>query len=137
MKMRLFLTCALVAAVAAGLQTVDAQIKKGKTRAATTKQLMKGVVAANCGALKKAIEAESVDWDEVALRAAILNESGYGLMDDGRCPDGEWAKGAKAIQSATVEVLAAAEKKDVDAAKAAFARVTGEGCATCHKAHKK
>lgn len=137
MKKRLLVWAAMAAMVGIGLQTVDAQIKKGKTRAATTKQLMKGVVAVNCGALKKAIEAESVDWDDVALRAAVLNESGYGLMDDGRCPDGEWAKGAKAVQSATAEVLAAAEKKDAAAAKAAFAKVTGEGCATCHKAHKK
>lgn len=137
MKKRLLLWAAVAAVVGIGLQTVDAQIKKGKTRAATTKQLMKGVVAVNCGALKKAIEAEAVDWDDVALKAAILNESGYGLMDDGRCPDGEWAKGSKAMQSATVEVLAAAEKKDVDAAKAAFAKLTGEGCKTCHTAHKK
>ncbi len=137
MKKRLLVLAALATVIGLGLQSVDAQIKKGKTRPATTKQLMKGVVGVNCGALKKAIDAETVDWDEVALRAAVLNESGYGLMDDGRCPDGEWAKGAKAVQSATAEVLAAAEAKDVAAAKAAFAKVTGEGCATCHKAHKK
>ncbi len=137
MKKRLLVWAAVAAVVGIGLQTVDAQIKKGKTRAATTKQLMKGVVGVNCGALKKAVEAETVDWEEVALRAAILNESGYGMMDDGRCPDGEWAKGAKAMQAATAEILAAAEKKDVAAAKAGFAKVTGEGCKTCHTAHKK
>lgn len=137
MKKRFMVWAALAAIVGIGLQTVDAQIKKGKTRAASTKQLMKGVVAVNCGALKKALDAETVDWDDVALRAAVLNESGYGLMDDGRCPDGDWAKGAKAMQSATVEILTAAESKDIAAAKAAFAKVTGEGCASCHKAHKK
>ncbi len=113
-----------------------AQKTKGKTRAASTKQLMKGVVAANCGDLKKALDAETTDWEVVALKAALLNEAGYFLMDDGRCPDGEWAKGAKTLQECSAVVLAKAEAKDLDGAKAAFAALTAGSCAVCHKAHK-
>jgi cytochrome c556 len=115
----------------------EAQKTKGKTRAALTKQLMKGFVAANCGELGKLLKAEPTNWDEVALKAALLNEAGYILMDDGRCPDGDWAGAAKAIQGASAEVLAAAEKKDLEATNAAFKKLTTEGCAACHKVHKK
>jgi hypothetical protein len=114
----------------------EAQKTKGKTRAALTKQLMKGLVAANCGDLGKALKAEKTDWDDVALKAALLNEAGYLLMDDGRCPDGDWANATKAIREASADVLGAAEKKDLDAAKKSFERLTTEGCAVCHKAHK-
>lgn len=114
----------------------EAQKTKGKTRAALTKQLMKGLVAPNCGDLKKALDAETSNWDEIALRAALLNEAGHLLMDDGRCPDGEWANSTKAIRDSSAAILAAAEKKDAAAAKEAFGKLTGEGCAVCHKAHR-
>jgi cytochrome c556 len=127
--------CTVVAlALVAG--NAEAQKTKGKTRAALTKQLMKGFVAANCGDLGKLLKAEQLNWEDVALKAALLNEAGYVLMDDGRCPDGDWANAAKAIQGASVEVLAAAEKKDLEAANAAFKKLTTDGCAACHKVHK-
>lgn len=127
--------CSL-AGVALFCNYADAQKTKGKTRAAQTKQLMKGLVAANCGDLKKLLDAEQTNWDDVALKAALLNEAGYILMDDGRCPDAEWAKAAKTIQESSAAVLAAAETKDAAAAKTAFGKLTSEGCAVCHKAHK-
>lgn len=127
--------CTLAAVVLIG-DHAQAQKTKGKTRGALTKQLMKGLVAPNCGDLKKALDADQTNWEDVALKAALLNEAGFLLMDDGRCPDGEWAKAAKAIQGTSAEVLAAAEKKDAAAAKAAFGKLTAEGCAVCHAAHK-
>ncbi len=117
-------------------ERVEAQKTKGKTRAALTKQLMKGYVSANCGALKKDLDASDVSWDDVALHAALLNEAGHLLMDDGRCPDGTWAKAAKALQATSAVVLDKAEKKDLDGAKAAFKELTAQSCAVCHEAHK-
>ena len=117
-------------------ERVEAQKTKGKTRAALTKQLMKGLVAANCGAVKKDLEAAEINWDDLTLHAALLNEGGYILMDDGRCPDGEWAKAAKALQAQSAALLAAAEKKEADAAKATFKELTAQSCAICHAAHK-
>ena len=130
-------------ALVAGLVTVGllssellAQKVKGKTRDITTKQLMKGLVQVNCADLGKALNAAEVNWDDVALKAAVLNELSFNLMDDGRCPDGEWAKGAKAIRENSKGVIEAAAKKDADLAKNAFKSLTAEGCGTCHKAHK-
>ncbi len=129
----------LAAAVAAGalqLTTAEGNQKKEKKRIATTKQLMKGIVGPNCGALGKALKADSADWDEIALRTALLNEAGHVLMADGRCPDGEWAKAAKAIQQNSKELDAAVKDKNLEAAKKAFGALTKGGCAVCHKAHK-
>ena len=114
----------------------EAQKTKGKTRAATTKQLMKGLIGANCGDLKKALDAAEPNWDDVALKAALLNEAGYLLLDDGRCPDGDWAGASKTLQTGTADILAAVEKKDAKAAKEAFGKATG-ACGACHKVHKK
>jgi len=114
----------------------QAQKTRGKTRAALTKQLMKGLVGPNCSDLKKALDAETRNWEEISLKAALLNEAGFLLMDDGRCPDGDWANAAKAIREGSAAVLAAAEKQDATAAKDAFSKLTSEGCAVCHKAHK-
>ncbi len=132
----LVVAAALIAGI--GLSSDDAQAqKKGEKRPALTKQLMKGLVAPNCGDLKKLLDAETPNWDDVALKAALLNEAGYLLMDDKRCPDGEWAKATELVRQGTADVLAAAEKKDLEGAKKGFAKLTGEGCKTCHTAHKK
>jgi hypothetical protein len=58
-------------------------------------------------------------------------------MDDGRCPDGDWANAAKSLQANSATLLAAAEKMDSAAAKEAFGKLTTEGCGACHQAHKK
>ena len=118
---------------------MQAKITKGKSRPMTTKQLMNGVVKAHCGALKKGLEAGPSDdkaWDAIAMHAAILNESSFTLMDDGRCPDGVWAGATtKNLRVGSADVLKAVEARDLDAAKAAFKNVT-KSCSACHKAHK-
>lgn len=116
-----------------------AQVKKGKTRLALTKQLMAGLVRPNCAGLGEALKQTPADdkaWDDLALKAALLNEAGYLLMDDGRCPDATWAGAAKTLREGSADVLAKIEAKDLDGAKAAFENMT-KACAECHKAHKK
>ncbi|RMG33622.1 MAG: hypothetical protein D6725_15395 [Planctomycetota bacterium] len=111
--------------------------QRQKKRAASVHQLMEGFVSVNCGALKKALDAEKTNWKQVQLRAALLNEAGFILLEDGRCPDATWAKAARALQTHSVEVIEAAKKQDKDAALAAFKNLTSNGCATCHKVHRK
>ena len=135
------LTLAIVTLASLGLLLGEAaaQIKQGKTRAAKTKRLMKGLVAANCGGLKETLDAKPADdeaWEKAAVQASLLNEGGYLLMDDGRCPDGDWKGACEALQKASAEVLTAVEAKDLDKATAAFANVT-KACGQCHSKHKK
>lgn len=118
---------------------VAGQVQKGKERPLKTRHLMKGLMAAQCGALKKDLDA-GIDgdeaWDSAALKAELLNEVSYILMADGRCPDGVWAGAATTLRECSAAVLAAVESQDLDGAKAAFADMT-KACATCHKAHRK
>lgn len=120
--------------------TASAQIKKGKERAAETKYLMRGIVQPQCASLGGLLQgdgpADEKAWDTVACHAACLNEMSHALMDDGRCPDGVWAEAARTtLREGSAEVLAAAEKKDLEAASAGFKKLT-QACAACHKAHK-
>lgn len=130
---------AVLGLIAALSMDATAQIKKGKTRVLTTKQMMGGLVKPVCAGLGESLKTAPADdkgWDELATKAAILNELSYSLMDDGRCPDGTWANAAKALRDGSAAVLAKVEAKDAAGAQEAFKAVTGS-CATCHKAHKK
>ncbi|MBX7166067.1 MAG: hypothetical protein K1X74_06930 [Pirellulales bacterium] len=138
MKRGLTLGLCVMIALACSWHAV-AQVKQGKTRAAKTKQLMKGLVAANCGPLGEGLKAAPTDdkgWEDLALKAALLNEAGYLLMDDGRCPDGDWAGAAKTLQEGSAAVLAKLDAKDAAGAQEAFKAMT-QACGACHKAHKK
>jgi cytochrome c556 len=120
--------------------SVSAQKTKGKTRPAVTKYIMAGISKPHCSALgeqfKDSGPADAKAWDTAACHAACLTELSYLLMDDGRCPDSFWAEGARQLREGSTAVLRAAAAKDNSAAKAAFKTLT-QGCATCHKAHRK
>jgi len=115
------------------------QVVKGKTRPAPTKYLMRGITQVHCKGigelLKESGPADDKAWETLACHAACLNELSAAVMQDGRCPDGVWAGAAKSLGEGSAAVLAAAEKKDLDGAKAAFPKVTAS-CKTCHDAHK-
>ncbi len=130
-------TVALVGLVGWGIAA--AQVKQGKTRKAATKYLMRGINGQHCGGLGGLLKEgpkSDEEWDTVACHASCLNEMGHLLMDDGRCPDADWANAAKTLREGSEAVLAAVEAKDLDAARAGFENVT-KACSACHKAHKK
>jgi len=133
----------LVAMAAVGLILIsavaDAQVKKGKVRPATTKQLMSGVVQPHCAAIGEAVKqapADDAAWEKLATHAAVLNEISYTLMDDGRCPDADWANASTMLRTASDAVLVKALAKDHAGVAAEFAKLT-ESCGACHKVHKK
>jgi cytochrome c556 len=131
------LATALVGLLSWGI--APAQVKQGKTRKAATKYLMRGINAAHCGGLAELLKEgpkNDEQWDTAACHASCLNEMSYVLMDDGRCPDADWANAAKTLREGSEAVLAAAQAKDLDAARAGFENVT-KACGACHKAHKK
>ena len=131
----------LVALAAVGLLslTAAAQVKQGKTRLLKTKQLMKGLVVTNCGAIGEALKAGPADdkaWEDLATKAALLNEAGYILMDDGRCPDADWANAATSLRDGSAALLVKLEAQDTAGSQDALKTMT-QACAACHKAHKK
>jgi cytochrome c556 len=131
--------CVAAVLVALGGTAALAQVKKGKTRVLTTKQLMAGIVKPHCTSVKEGLDASPADdkaWDVLAMHSALLNEASYTLMDDGRCPDGIWADAAsKALRQGSADLVKAAEAKDLAAAKTAFGAMT-KACKACHDKHK-
>lgn len=127
-----------IASLALVSSAVTAQVKQGKTRAAKTKRLMKGLVAANAGGLKETLGGAASDesWEKAAVQASLLNEAGHLLMDDGRCPDGDWKGACEALQKGSAAALAAIEAKDAAKAKAALDDAS-KACGMCHSKHKK
>lgn len=129
----------VVVGAVVGYQAAGAAVTKGKSRAAETKYLMRGVVQPNCAALGKATKdagpADDKAWEDLCCHASLLNEMGYALLDDGRCPDKVWAEAAKTLQAESAKVLAAAHTKNLAEAQASFKAMTA-ACGACHKAHK-
>jgi cytochrome c556 len=119
--------------------SATAQVKKGKTRPASTSALMKGLVKPHCDAVKKGVDAAAISdegWQTLAVDAALLSEASYVLMDDGRCPDKVWADAAsKTLREGTAALLKAIDAKDQPAAKKAFGDLT-KSCKGCHETHK-
>ncbi len=118
---------------------VVGQVKQGTTRPLLTKQLMGGLVGANCGALGKGLKAGPADdkaWAGLAQSAALLNEASYILMADGRCPDGDWANAATTLREQSQELLNCIDAQNAEAAQAAFGEMT-KSCGACHSKHKK
>jgi hypothetical protein len=134
--LRFMLSAAVVSLVALGVAQAQ---KHGKTRPMTTHDFMEGLVGPQNKALKAALDAAPAsdeDWKKIAVAAALLNESSYTLMEDGRCPDGTWSDAAtKMLRPGTADLLKAAAAKDLAAAKAALA-VAGKSCKGCHEVHK-
>jgi hypothetical protein len=132
-----------IVAVAVGIlvckDKVEAQKLKGQSRPAPTKQLMKGILQPNAGslgaALKDAGPADDKAWESAQTAAVVLNEAGYMLMDDGRCPDAVWAEAAKTLREGSGAAMAALEKKDLEGSRTAVKTMMGS-CMACHKAHK-
>ena len=142
MNRRSRLVC-MVLALAGGLGFVSAtgaQVKQGKSRPMTTKQLMAGLVKPQCTALSESLRGDGPTddkgWDAAATQASLVNESAYLMMDDGRCPDATWAEACKMMQDGSKLALAKIAVKDAAGAREGFAMVS-KSCGTCHKAHKK
>lgn len=130
---------ALVGVLALATQGV-AQVKQGKTRALTTKHMMSGLIKPQFVALNTALQgsgpADDAAWTAAIGAAELLNESGYMMMEDGRCPDATWAGASKAMQDGSAAVLAKLKAKDTAGALEALKVVSGS-CKSCHTAHKK
>lgn len=116
-----------------------AQIKKGKSQPMETKYWMQGVMKPSSGALKEGLASRPGDdeaWEQLAMHAALLNESSYILMADGRCPDSVWSKASQdSLRKGSADLMAAIEVRNYDAAKSAFRTAAGS-CKGCHETHK-
>lgn len=124
--------------VAASLFVPAVAQKKGEKRPLTTKQMMAGLVKPQLVSLQESLKAgpeTDEDWAAIATSVALLNESGYLMMDDSRCPDDIWKTGCEELRVGTETLLADVEKRDAASATEHVALVT-KSCKTCHTEHK-
>jgi hypothetical protein len=136
-KLRLIVRGLLAIAVLSVALPGSAQ-KKGKSRPLTTSQLMAGLVEPQFVSLKETLEAGPKDdetWNAVAASAALLNESAYIILADGRCPDKIWEQGTKVLVDASNEVLKKIAARDAKGALEAHAGIQ-QACKVCHTEHK-
>ncbi len=108
-------------------------------RIVSIRNIMAGIHAPHCGGIAELLKGEGPKddktWDTLAMHAGLLNESGFLLMENKRCPDAVWAEATAQLRRGSLAVHAAAGKRDLNAAKEGFKEVTA-ACGACHAKHK-
>ncbi|MFP6674642.1 MAG: hypothetical protein VB878_06155 [Pirellulaceae bacterium] len=138
MLKQLLLAAPAIVVVVVVSVTSTAQVTKGKTRLATTSQIMRGFVRPNHTNLHQGTEklpTNKKEWQALATNAALLNEASYLLMDDDRCPDDDWASAAMTLRRGSAAAVRSIKVKDTKSMAAAFRMIT-HSCASCHDMHK-
>ncbi|MEP0841644.1 MAG: hypothetical protein HRF43_02905 [Phycisphaerae bacterium] len=109
-------------------------------RLASVRHLMAGINAPNCGSLSEALKNDGPKddkaWQEVVRFAALLNEAGFLLMENKRCPDDVWKNAATDLREHAAKVVEAGGAKNLVNARNGFKGLTA-ACAACHQVHKK
>jgi hypothetical protein len=100
---------------------------------------MAGINGPTCGALAEALKGDPKDdkaWQDIIRYGALLNEVGFLLMENKRCPDEVWKNACAALRDNAGRVTLAAGTKNLEDARGGFKGVTG-ACGSCHAVHKK
>lgn len=130
--------CAALAALLVASVSLNAQSSDKPRRVASAGDIMVGIHKVHCGALKKALDAgpkSDKDWETAGVHAAMMNEAGHVLMQDGRCPDKVWADACATLRNGSDQAAAAFKRKNLDDAKAGFKAMIGS-CKACHSKHR-
>ncbi len=92
---------------------------------------------AHLTAVKNALKNDSPDWSKVATEAKVIEKFGA-FLPKAEPPRGDkesYVKLAKDYEANAKALKEAAEKEDLDQARAASKKLGGS-CTACHKAHK-
>ena len=128
-----------LATVAVAAAVLTAAWSAEGPRVASVKHLMGGIVGPNCSALVGALKGD-LDGDAKAKaiqNAALINEAGHLLMDNKRRRSATWEKAANILRACSDVVIKKIEAGDLEGANAALNTLRTQGCAACHKAHRK
>lgn len=130
--------CAVALVMTFAAQKATSQ-KAEDERAAEVKHLMKAISESNMKRLVGAVKGEEPDsdekWERIEASAAILNELGHLLMQNGRCPDATWAEATVKLRAGSAAAVKAAKAKDFAALRLTIPAIGG-GCKQCHDAHR-
>jgi hypothetical protein len=85
------------------------------------------------------LRSDSPDWKEIQPQAKEVAKL-TAMLGKGKPPKGDatsWAKLTKDFAANAAALDKAIAAKDQTAAKAAYAKMSGKTCETCHEAHRK
>ena len=128
----------LVALIATTTAAVSAPMHKSRSRLATTRQLMEGMLHANYLAIENAATAVRTDvqsWNALAINPALLNEASYLIVEDDRSLGTSWDDAAEQLRAGSADMLAkiaAREKTGIESSL----KVIAKACTDCHAAHR-
>lgn len=121
-----------------------AEPKKGKQGAKRPLKIthwMDGVVRYHYTGLRRKLDTgpgptDDEGWKRLEMHAAILNETSYVLVEDGRSRDEVWRKAAsETLRAESARLVAAIKDKDLANARIALKQM-GQSCVSCHKIHR-
>jgi cytochrome c556 len=124
--------------IATTTAATSAHSRRSATRLATIENVMTGMVHPNMLAIEEASKNEKTDaqiWKTLATNAALLNEAGHLLVDDGRSQGKEWDSSAEDLRKATTAMLVPMKAHDMNGV-ANELKAVGAACARCHASYR-
>jgi cytochrome c556 len=114
--------------------------KEAEARVAKITHIMNGFQKPNMTKLslasRRAAPETDKDWAEIEATAALLNETGFLLIEAGRSKDDVWNQAAADLRAASAQVAQGAASKNFDAVKGGVPKIAAS-CQSCHDAHQK
>jgi hypothetical protein len=127
--------------LALGLAVLSAATALAQDKPPPVKEIMTRLNKPNglYPAISKQLKADNPDWDELQQESKTFVKfaSALGQNTVPHGDPGSWAKLTKEYADNAQALSDALGKKDHTAANAARARLGGDACKTCHKAHRK
>jgi cytochrome c556 len=128
----------LATLIATGTAATSAHSRRNATRLATIENVMTGMVHPNILAIEEASKngkADARTWKTLATNAALLNEAGHLLVDDGRSQGKEWDSSADDLRKATASMLVPMKAHDMNGVANELKAVSA-ACARCHASYR-
>jgi cytochrome c556 len=116
----------------------SAHSRRDPIRLATIENVMTGIVHSNYLAIEEASKKGKADpqtWKTLATNAALLNEAGHLLVDDGRSQGKEWDSSAEDLRKATTAMLVPMKAHDMNGVANELKAVSA-ACARCHASYR-
>ena len=128
----------LATLIAMTTAATSAPSRRDATRLATLENVMTGMVHPNILAIEEASKngkADARTWKTLATNAALLNEAGHLLVDDGRSQGKEWDSSADDLRKATAAMLVPMKTHDMNGVANELKAVSA-ACARCHASYR-
>lgn len=115
--------------------------RSGSKRLLKVSYWMDGVVRFHYTGLRRKLDSgpgptDARGWARLEMNAAILHETSFVLVEDGRVRDAVWRKAASgSMRKGSLKLVNAIKAQDLAKARTALKEM-GQSCVDCHKVHR-